>query len=622
MKENFITRLFKPKAEVQHDLHVTDLGTMQPLLRTLRHYQNDNYENGYSSIRAIANRFFVIKPHAIDDNGKPYEKAPNVLNVLARPNKEMSGVDFRDALAVMTLVHSKVHVLVWEKHGRDVRPATENLREDRIAGFTFLEDVVESVWEGKIRYQVNWGNEPRYFYEHQVMTFYDINPNHLSGGYSPSKAARRWTRIDDYIADYQTGFFENGAIPSGQFIITAPTAQEYKDIKKNMERKHRGAGKNNNVLYTYQPIDPVTNKPGQATITWVPFNVTNKDMSLQEIFDQSNKKIDSVYGVSAFIRAIDEAPNFATAQVIERNFVENTVRPFAIKKWSRFQHELNRITGGLGYGITFELETPHIAEEEESIARTNSITASTIMLLENMGYSLDSIADAMDLSPRWKLLKKGSTPAKIENEKTDVDEGGEVEGAPGDPQAKIKRPKALTLDELQSYEKELEKPARALMESQIERAVQSLDVVDIGTDSEREEFVNAMMAIVSGTLLSEGVKQFEEGKLMALAAGLPAVTGTFTLSDDAIARYREYLNTVFDSYSTDTQTAIRNTLERSYTEQLSRQETEAMLRNIVVTDEWRITRIGVSESNRSLSIGSIEGMMALEDELEGGRIEK
>lgn len=633
MKNNFLTRLLnlnEPKNAIL-DLSSIEPG-WHPVGGYLNHY-NDDYENGYSSIRAIANRYMVLRPYAIDDNGKPLTTTPNMINCLARPNKDMSGVDFRDAMAVMTLVHPKTYILVHEKFGKSTRPARENVPEDKIAGFTYLEGVLEVIVDGQLQYEVYENSEKHTYYPYQVAVINDVNPANLSKGYSPTMAARRWTRIDDYIADYQSGFFENGAVPAGQFVVTAPTAQEYKDIVKNLKKKHKGAGKNNNVTYTYQPIDPNTGKPGQSTITWVPFNTTNKDLSLKEIFEQVNKKIDSVYGVSAFIRAIDEAPNFATAQVIERNFVENTVRPFAIKKWGRFLHEMNRITGGLGYGIDFKLITPHIAEEEKAIAETNQIRVNTINLLTDKGYTLDSSIAALKLPNNWKLLEMGeTTTAPIENDQPEVDEGDEAADSPtnkaGGSKGKNPKPSNLTTEDIPGFELRLEEPPRVLMERQVNQAIDSLDPSNAtgdATDEDKETFIDEMMVIISAILLYGGVQQWEAGKTLLRDAGIPEAdipSQAYELNENAIKRYRNYLNTIADSYSDDTAQAIRATLERASVEGLSRTQTEAALKDIMNTDAWRIKRVAVSEINRSGGLSSVESMRELSDQTDDVLIEK
>lgn len=595
---------------------------------TLSHYSDDRYENSYSSIRAIANRFMVLRPHAIDENGKKIDKTPDLINALARPNQDMSGVDFRDALAVMTMVHDKVYVLIHEIDGKSTKPASENVSEDRIAGFTFLENVQEEWIEGVLRYNVyvrtQYGSEQRHFYPYQVAVLHDTNPGSLSQGYSPSKAARRWISLDDYIADYQSGFFENGAVPSGQFVITAPTPKEFNDIVDVLQARHQGAGKNNNVTYSHRPIDLNSGKPGESQIEWIPFNVSNKDHSLKDIFEQTNKKIDSVYGVSAFIRAIDEAPNFATAQVIERNFVENTVRPFAIKKWARFQHEMNRITGGLGYGIAFELETPHIAEEDSIQADADNKNWTTVKDMITSGVTYESAVKALKLPPNWTLLEFGETKGfTVANDKPEVDNGDEVVDSPDmsnggrnrtDPKVNNK----FTEPEVEDYTAQLQKPVRKLMQSQVDRAVAELTIQDAvdATDTEIALATDELMTTISSILAAGGAQQWEEGKLMIIAAGFEAPSASYQLTDEAIDRYATYLKTVLTSYAEDTANSLRAVLLYAETQGLTKAETEKILRAVMDTDEWRITRLSTTEMNRSGALSSVEAMRAIQDDTE------
>lgn len=437
MKNTWFNRTFRGYKDLPIDsLQSVTLGELHA---TRKYGHGDDYDNGFSSIRAISDQFLQIKVYGIDDNGKRMSPTPNAIQRIVTPNTEQDGFSFKDTLATWTQIYDKVYVLVHEVYGRSTRPASPRVKDERIAGYTFLEGVVEDTdSNGQLIYKVWKGTQEVHYYPHQVMTFYDVNPKHVGRGYSPVRAAKRWSRIEDYIADYQAGFFENGAVPAGQFLITAPSTKEFDDIVDNLEKKHRGAGANNNVVYTYQPIDPNSGKPSQATITWVPFNTTNKDLSLKDILEATNAKTDSVYRVSAMQRAITDAPNYATAQVDDRNFIEKTVRPFTMKKWGRFQHELNRITGGLGYGISFELETPYISEEEKTHAETNKVIWETIKDMIAAGYTYDSACNALKLPPNWKLLKVGDTKETvIDNEKTDVTDEEDIDDLPK-PQNKAK----------------------------------------------------------------------------------------------------------------------------------------------------------------------------------------
>ena len=601
--------------------------------RDIRRYDTDDYDNGYSSIRAIADQFIQIKPFAVDDKGVKLEKTPQALLALAHPNQEMSNLDLLDTLATRSMIYNKVYMLVWERRGKEAIPATLNVKEERITGFTFL-NCTERVIDGKLEYTVWENNEYKVYYPYQVMTFYDTNPASIFSGYSPTKAAKRWTRIEDYITDYQAGFFENGAVPSGQFVITAPTTKEYNDIVDNLENKHRGAGKNNNVVYTFQPIDPNTGKTAQATITWIPFNTNNKDLALKDIIDVISNKTDSVYRVSAMQRAVTDAPNFATAQVDDRNFVEKTVRPFTLKKYSRIQHELNRITGGLGYGITFNLPVPNIAEEEKFKAETNSINVMAINNLVIQGYTLNSVIDALQLEDNWKKLEVGtSKETTVTTEEDTIEEDDKItpEQPANDHIRNLRNDCSCghdhvvnISDEQIHYVNQMEIPVKAQMERQIERAVDELDTqnaVEDWTEADQKIFLDEMMVIVETILLSGGIAQWEAGKLLITEAGLQAPTIGYQLAEESIKSYRDYLETVFKSYSDETAISIRATLEKSATEALSKAEIKASLRKLPDLEAWRIKRLANTEVSRSGSLSSVESMKEIAKET-GYTVEK
>ena len=113
-------------------------------------YKNNNYENAYGSIRAIVNHFMVIQPYAINENGDKVQQS-NVINRLYHPNKQMSSIAFREALAVMSLVMRKVYILVWRNEGGVAMPGGK-ITPNNIAGFTFLEGVSENKIGDKLYY--------------------------------------------------------------------------------------------------------------------------------------------------------------------------------------------------------------------------------------------------------------------------------------------------------------------------------------------------------------------------------------------------------------------------------------------------------------------------------------
>lgn len=405
-----------------------DLGWTKVAGSTYAEFKSNDYENAYSSITKINNKFMKIRPYAVNDKGEKVEAQQPVINALYHPNKLNSSVEFREALSLMYLVHPKTHILVWRKENGKVY-AGGKITAKNIGGFSFMEGVTAVTVGGKTTYTVNTDNGSSTFTDMEVITLRGLNPHRInSGGFSATQAASKWTTIDDYIAQYQQGFFRNGAVPSGEFIITAPSAKEFNDIVDRLQEKHRGADNNNNIVYTHRPIDPQSGKPANAQIEWVPYATPNRELSLKELFEQANKKIDSAYGVPASIRGVGENNNYATARTDQQNFMENVVDPIALKIWTGITHELNRITGGLGVAISYDIVIPAIAEEEREQEETKKIRDERVQSWLDKGYSISSIKDYLDSGDLEDL--EIAEVKDDEEDDPDVDEGNEVGNSP------------------------------------------------------------------------------------------------------------------------------------------------------------------------------------------------
>lgn len=600
-------------------------------------YHSDAYASAFPSIRAISNEYMAVRPFAIDKNGKPVPHP--VVDALYHPNQLDSSVSFAEKIAVSTLSLHKTYILVWRKEGKEARPGGDFTKANiEIAGFTFLEFPGVTRRDGRTFYNI--GSQE--FSDAEVIVLPGgVNPHNLYAGYSPSEAARRWAKLDDYIADYQAGFFENGAVPAGQFLITAATTKEYDDIVDMLQERHRGAGKNGNVTFSHRPVDRNTGKPVDAQIEWVPFSQSNKDIDFKNLFEQTNHRIDVTYGVPAIVKGIDDAATYANAQVAEKTFAKRAVYPLLLRNYTQITHELNRITNGLGASITFDYEIPLVADEQKVEAETDNIRIDMITKLTDKGYSLDSIVDALELPQNFKLLKEGTGAAKIDNDKPDVDEGGEVEQSP-DPEkidgvtpvnkrgSKRTNPKA----ELSDLQK-LEAAARQFMQAQVDKAIADLntepenksirvfnEVVGDPTPEQEDKFVSDMLEHIVSIMVARGEIEYLAGINMLSRAGLSTANLIeFSLSDTAKDSYQSYLRRVGQSYSKDTQQSIRNVLARADIEELNRKELQDALRNIMNTDEWRVTRLARSELNRSQSYGGLESMKQIQAE-SGATIEK
>lgn len=643
----------------------TSIGEVNPGRMMGLDLHSDTYASAYPSIRAIANEYMTVLPKAIGGNGEPVKS--NILDALYHPNQLDSVVSFNEKIATSTLVLPKTYLLVWRNERGEAKPGGDfGFKGRNIAGFTFLENPGISRRDGKTYY--NMGSQ--WFTEDEVIVLDGgVNPHNLYGGYSPTEAACRWITLDDYIADFQKGFFENNAIPAGMFKISAATPTEFEDIVRNLKRRHKGAGNNNNVTYSHAPVDPATGKVAEAKIEWIPFQQSNKDIDFKSLFEQANRRIDQAYGVSAFIKGVDDSPNYATAQVSEANFAKRAVLPLLTRNYAQLTHELNRITGGMGIALTFDYEIPAVSDEEKVVAETHVIHANLLNSLELNGYSLDSIVDAFDLPKRIKLLKKGEQAAVIDNDKPEVDEGDEVTESP-DPEkidgvtplnkverelhctacdrflgtttqesyadklkcsnskckalevptvkeaAKSTDPKAqLSSAEEEIYITDLEVATRDFMRKEVNRAIAAVDGAQNATQEELDDFLDDAMRTIVSILVASGTIQYSEGIALLIANGLSAEgTSFYEVSGSQIDRYRKYLKSVGKSFSDDTAKSIRSVLDRANVEQWTADETKASLRNIIGQDEYRVKRLARSEVNRSQQDANVYSMEQITEE--------
>lgn len=579
-------------------------------------YKDNQYENGYPSISKLGNSFAVIEPYTIDANGKPVSS--NILDRLYTPNTQMSAYDFREALAVTTLVQDRVRLRVHYKGTR--------VNAESITGFTFMEGLTERIVDGKRDYRMANGET---LTDDEVITLRSINPDNLSSGFSASRAAQRWTRLDDYIADYQKGFFENGAVPSGEMIITARTTGEFNDIVDMMQSKHKGAGRNNNITYVHRPTDQ-NGAPLNSQIEWVPFSSPNKDMALKDLFENVNKKIDSVYGVPAEIRGFLSNSNYASVAVAERVFVKYALDPLTMKIWSKFTHELNRITGGTGVAITYDLPLPSIADEDKVKAEAKSVDATTVGYLVEQGFEFDSAVEYINSGDLYSLVL-GQAP---QTDKPEVLSTEEAKGTPEQPidmyakfykdladikalltvQPKIidKKPevkeKQIGPVDLVMFIDKMKRVIREQMARQVDKALEKLDealakkAYGDTTEEEDKEFTKAMAALLIPLIAIYGNRTVNNATGLILEAGLSTQNvRSFEFTPAQRKAYEKYLGKVGSGYAEQTGMEIRRILGEGILNGATKQDIESQLRKTLLggPHDYRIERLAKTEVNLS-----------------------
>jgi phage portal protein BeeE len=368
---------------------------------------HDTYDNVFPYVNAIAQRFSTVIPYAVTSDGRRLNPSPAALSALYAPNDTYSCLEFLKLIASGMLTQSHVDILIWTTDGPG-----GNITPDNITGYTLLPsnsrvyNDTRSSWYHRVTMDLGDGARQYEFTRNETIALsYSRHPDDPSRGISPAMTIKKWANVDDMIADYERGFFGNNAVPAGMLGIVSENAEDFQRNRTRLEETFRGAGNNNGVVYNMIPVDPLTHKPSQTSkLVWVPFQNSNDSLDLQTVNDVVNNRLANALAVPDIIRGIDNGQTYANAEMAERAFIENTLKPLCMTVWDKWQFELDRITGGLGYGITFTLDLPAQTEVEKVQAETQQVRINNLLQLVNAGASVDAAVEALGLPETYRRL--------------------------------------------------------------------------------------------------------------------------------------------------------------------------------------------------------------------------
>lgn len=247
---------------------------------------------------------------------------------------------------------------------------------------------------------------------HVISLSYARHPLDVSRGIAPAMTVRKWASVDDCIADYERGFFGNGAVPAGMMSIVSEDAEDFSRTKARLEDSFRGAENTNSVVYSMLPVDPLTNSPSAVgKLSWTPFQQANNTLDIAALDDVVNRRLANALAVPDIVRGIDNGQTYSNAEQAQRTFVEYTLRPLLLNIWDKFKFELDRLTGGLGYDITFDLDVPALTDEARARAEIQQTQTSSFLSLVQAGVSAAQAAKVLDLPEEWAGLEFASTSA-------------------------------------------------------------------------------------------------------------------------------------------------------------------------------------------------------------------
>lgn len=570
-----------------------------------------NYENLFAQVRPLVDEMKVVEPFGVSSSGSrlPMSRTPE-LQVLYAPNDQMGWSDFMDTMLSTWLTEDELLIHVHRNGNRG-----------RIYGYTFVPPESRIRIGDETYYQFMDGDKLVRLSEDEVMVLrYSRNPRNVMKGVSPVSSVSLWAQIDDLVAQYQRAFFENGAVPATITFITASTRDKYEEKRRALEMGLKGARNRNKTIYAWrQMLDDGRTGDEVEVKTIQPANSTLAIKDLNYVItDRLNKAI----GVSNFILGDDSSAKYDNAELSDHQFTRRRVYPALVSFWSQFQHELDRITGGLGYAISFELEMPELTEKQKALAEiekikaeeahtlesTKATDAATLVSLIQAGAEPTSALKALGLGRQWEDLAKSLTaPSTQATAQTNVNSDS------------VKK-KTVDHLEIKSIIDALPRPKFGPDEAEVERIYNLLMLVaedyaqenQVNLDEISNEILNTLRALAEQGAL-EGAEHLAE-----LEFDRPSVheaieeivkRGVSDLGQEFYDNLELRVRDIVDNYNIFARDTIREVLATSRRENWSAKQIRAALE--VVMPRARAEMIARNETHHVIN----SGRMAMDDEI-------
>ena len=356
-----------------------------------------NYENFWAQVRPMINDMKMVEPYGVGRNGgRLAEIRTPELSLLKEPNYEMGWAEFMDAAFATWLTEEELNIHV-HKNGRG-----------KVIGYSILPVGCRQInyQTGGYRFQVTTTEGIEILTEDEVATLrFSRSPRNIDKGVSPGTSAVTWAQIDDLIAQYQKAFLENGAIPASITTIKASTKEKYEEARRDLEKGLKGAKNRNKTVYVWRQYLPTGDEADQIEVKTI--QGPNSTLALKDINQIITDRLNKAIGVSNFIMGDDSSAKYDNAELSDFQFTKRRVYPALLSFWGQFQHELDRITGGLGYAIQFDLELPELTDRKKVQAETAKINNETLTSMITAGARPSAAVEALGLPEEWLPVADG-----------------------------------------------------------------------------------------------------------------------------------------------------------------------------------------------------------------------
>ena len=356
-----------------------------------------DYENVFAQVQPLINDMSVVFPYGVGANGArlPASRTPEI-NLLKAPNDRMGWSEFANLMFATWLTEAELNIHVHRKSN------------GRVTGYSFVPVGARVAnFNGEDYFQISTSEGMVTLTRDEVMTLrFSRSPRDIEHGISPAIAIRAWAQTEDVLAQYERAYIENGAIPASITFIRASSQERFNAVRDELEGNLRGARNKGKTIYVWRQFNNDTgDEKDQVEIKTIQGN--NSTLAIRELTDIINDHLNKAFGVSNFILGDDSSAKYDNAELSDFQFIKRRVYPALVKFWNQFQFELDRITGGLGYAIQFDLTLPELTDREKVRAETKKTNVDSLISLIGAGSAPIAAVTALGLDKKWQKVAEG-----------------------------------------------------------------------------------------------------------------------------------------------------------------------------------------------------------------------
>jgi HK97 family phage portal protein len=376
------------------------------------------YGTVYSCIDAIANSTSQIKWGLFNKKTDQEVEEHEVINLLETPNNIFTDTDLMYLITAYIEANGQAFLL----------PVKTAMASGRIVELKLLyPQMMNTKLDNNnniVGYEYNTNLGIQRYKPEEIINILRPNPYNQTRGLSTITMARYEASNDLDAIDFDNSYYQNGAVPSG--VISTDQSinrQNFKELKRKINSQYTGRKNAFKLMF-------LTNG-----FKFNQISLSQKDMEYINKRKLNRDQILSIFRVPKSLMAISDQLNKATAEVEERVFAKNVIKPrmeLIFDKLNRFLLPL--FSGTQGLELRFENPVPSDKEYDLALkekAVNTWMTINEIRAMDNLepieggdelkgdiAPIIQPVTQPADQVPQKHIEKEAlPNPSKINNRK-------------------------------------------------------------------------------------------------------------------------------------------------------------------------------------------------------------